>query len=394
MKQTVTAKLQLQVSDEQKELLHSTMKAYADACSYVAEHVFQTRDLTASHIQKDKYYEIRSRFGLRAQMAQSCIRTVIAAYETIRTNQRKWIMPRFRAPQLDLVWNRDYSLNSKRDLFSVNTLGGRIKVPFYRGGMERYFAEGFEFGTAKLVYKHGKFFLHIPVTCEFEELRQEDVSNIVGVDRGIRFLVTTYDSHGKTEFYDGRAVKQKRAHYKLLRSELQKVGTPSSRRRLKAIGQRENRWMHDVNHCISKALTEKLDAKNKNTMAGTMFVLEDLSGIRSATERVRVQDRYVSVSWAYYDLEQKLTYKALRNHQLVVKVDPAYTSQTCPKCGHTEKANRDKKNHLFRCRSCGYSSNDDRIGAMNLHRMGMNLSSTGCSCLGVYSPAQVPVNVP
>ncbi len=55
------------------------------------------------------------------------------------------------------------------------------------------------------------------------------------------------------------------------------------------------------------------------------------------------------------------------------KVNPAYTSQTCPKCGHTEKANRNKKIHLFCCRNCGYKSNDDRIGAMNLYRMGINL---------------------
>ena len=87
-----------------------------------------------------------------------------------------------------------------------------------------------------------------------------------------------------------------------------------------------------------------------------------------------MKDRYVSVSWPYYDLEQKLSYKALKHHQLTVKVNPAYTSQTCPKCGHTEKANRDKRNHIFCCKACGYKSNDDRIGAMNLYRMGINLS--------------------
>ena len=55
------------------------------------------------------------------------------------------------------------------------------------------------------------------------------------------------------------------------------------------------------------------------------------------------------------------------------KVNPAYTSQTCPKCGHTEKANRNKKLHTFCCKNCGYKSNDDRVGAMNLHRMGIEL---------------------
>ena len=91
--------------------------------------------------------------------------------------------------------------------------------------------------------------------------------------------------------------------------------TPSSRRRLKAIGQRENRWMQDVNHCVSKALVE-------NNPKHTLFVLEDLSGIRNVIERVRIKDRYVSVSWSFYDLEQKLIYKAKQNQSSVIKVDP------------------------------------------------------------------------
>ena len=104
-------------------------------------------------------------------------------------------------------------------------------------------------------------------------------SNVVGIDGGINFIAATYDSKRKSTFVNGRAVKQKRAHYKKLRQQLQKVQTPSSRRRLKAIGHRENRWMHDVNHCVSKALVEQ-NPKN------TLFVLEDLTGVRGATEKV------------------------------------------------------------------------------------------------------------
>jgi IS605 OrfB family transposase len=298
-------------------------------------------------------------------MAVSCVRTVIAKYKTILENQKEWIKPVFRLPQLDLVWNRDYSLNAKNGIFSVNTLSGRIKVSFYKNGFEQYFSDNCKFGTAKLVNKHGKFFLHIPVTYEISELNKSEVSNVVGIDRGIRFLAATYDSKGKSVFYDGNIVKQKRAHYKVLRKQLQQVGTPSSRRRLKAIGQRENRWMRDVNHCISKALAT-------SNPDGSLFVIEDLSGIRSVTERIKVKNRYVMVSWSYYDLEQKLVYKALKNHQAVIKADPKYTSQTCPKCGHTEKGNRNKHKHIFCCKNCGYKSNDDRIGAMNLHRMGID----------------------
>lgn len=366
MEQTITAKLQILVNPSDRDKIRSAMKAYSDACNYISEYIYRTHNLSRYSVQENTYYQVRETYGLRSQMAVSCVRTVIAKYKTILENQNEWIKPEFKRPQLDLVWNRDYSLNSKQDIFSVNTLEGRIKVPFYKNGFEKYFSDNCKFGTAKLVYKHGKFFLYIPITYEISELTKFDVSNVVGIDRGIRFLAATYDSNGKTVFYSGNQVKQKRAHYKALRKQLQQVGTPSSRRRLKAIGQRENRWMQDVNHCISKALVES----NPN---GTLFVIEDLTGVRSATEKVRIKDRYVSVSWPYYDLERKLTYKALKHHQLVEKVNPAYTSQTCPKCGHTEKANRNKKIHLFCCKNCGYKSNDDRIGAMNLHRMGIEL---------------------
>lgn len=366
MQQTVTAKLQILINSSDKQIIYDTMKAYSNACNYVSEYIYKTHNLSRYSVQENTYYHVREVYKLRSQMAVSCVRTVIAKYKTVLENQNKWIKPVFRRPQLDLVWNRDYSLNTKNNIFSVNTLNGRIKVQFYVNGYEHYFSESCKFGTAKLVFKHGKFFLHIPVTYEINELTMSEVSNVVGVDRGIRFIVTTYDSNGQTNFYDGNIIKQKRGHYKALRKELQQVRTPSSRRRLKAIGRRENRWMQDVNHCISKALVE-------NNPDSTLFVIEDLTGIRAVTEKVLVKDRYISVSWSYFDLEQKLTYKALKHHQLVEKVNPAYTSQTCPKCGHTEKANRNKKLHLFCCKNCGYKSNDDRIGAMNLYRMGINL---------------------
>ena len=361
---TVTAKIQILATSENKELLNRTMSVYADACNYVSDYVFRTHDLKQFSLNKTLYSILRERFGLKSQMAQSVFKTVIARYKTILENQKKWIKPSFKKPQYDLVWNRDYSL--VRNYFSVNTLMGRVKLPYFTKGMSKYFNHDiYKFGTAKLVNKHGKYFLHIPVTYEVEESNISDICNVVGIDRGINFVVATYDSKHKSGFVSGKAIKQKRANYSRLRKELQMRHTPSARRRIKAIGSRENRWMQDVNHCVSKALVEK-NPKH------TLFVLEDLSSIRNATERVKTKERYVSVSWSFYDLEQKLIYKAKQKQSTVIKVNPAYTSQCCPICGHIEKSNRNKKIHLFTCKNCGYKSNDDRIGAMNLYRMGIN----------------------
>ncbi len=361
---TVTAKIQISVTADDRVLLDKTMSAYSDACNFVADYVFMTHDLKQHSLNKVLYSALRENFGLKSQMSQSVFKTVIARYKTILENQKEWIKPSFKKPQYDLVWNRDYSLT--KNCFSVNTLDGRVKLPYYSEGMSKYFDHDiYRFGTAKLVNKHGKYFLHIPVTYDIEESNLSDICNVVGVDRGINFIVATYDSKHRSGFVSGKVIKQKRARYSKLRKELQMRQTPSSRRRLLAIGQRENRWMQDVNHQVSKALVE-------SNPKHTLFVLEDLSDVRNATERVRTKDRYVSVSWSFYDLEQKLIYKAKQNPSTVIKVDPRYTSQCCPVCGHIEKANRNKKMHLFACKNCGYKSNDDRIGAMNLYRMGIN----------------------
>ena len=361
---TITAKVQIAATDTDKVLLNKTMSVYCDACNYVSDYVFRTHDLKQFSLNKILYSTLREKFSLKSQMAQSVFKTVIARYKTILENQNEWIKPFFKKPQYDLVWNRDYSLT--QNCFSVNTLNGRVKLPYFAEGMSKYFNHSiYKFGTAKLVNKHGKYYLHIPVTYEVEESNISDICNVVGIDRGINFVVATYDSKHKSGFVSGKAIKQKRANYSRLRKELQMRHTPSSRRRLKAIGQRENRWMQDINHQVSKALAT-------GNPKHTLFVLEDLTGIRNVTERVKTKNRYVSVSWSFYDLEQKLIYKAKQNQSSVIKVDPRYTSQCCPACGHTEKSNRNKKIHLFTCKNCGYTSNDDRIGAMNLYRMGIN----------------------
>ena len=359
---TVTAKVQIIAKESDRLLLNSTMSRYTDACNYVSNYIFKTHELKQYFLNEVLYSTLREKFCLKSQMVQSVLKTVIARYKTIKKNQKKWIKPQFKKPQYDLVWNRDYSLNNDR--FSVNTIGGRVKLPYYSKGMEKYFNHfTYKFGTSKLVCKKDKYFLHIPVTYNVPKEDITRIDHIVGIDRGINFVVATYDSQHKSSFVRGSSIKQKRANYRDLRKQLQIRGTASSRRRLKAIGQRENRWMSDVNHQISKALVRS----NPNP---SLFVLEDLSGVRSATERVKRKDRYVSVSWSFYDLEQKLMYKASERGSMVIKVDPKYTSQRCPICGHTEASNRDKKIHLFTCKCCGYRSNDDRIGAMNLYKMG------------------------
>ena len=91
---------------------------------------------------------------------------------------------------------------------------------------------------------------------------------------------------------------------------------------------------------------------------------DDLLGKRSAKGRQELR------TWTFYQLEQDLTYKAQAIGSQVLKVKPDYTSQRCPKCGRIQKGNRHHDIHEYICDCCGYRSNDDRVGAMNIQILG------------------------
>ncbi|WP_042350212.1 RNA-guided endonuclease InsQ/TnpB family protein [Bacillus massiliigorillae] len=349
---TITAKIKILPTIEQVSLLQKTVRAYRNGCNFVSEIVFHTKQLKQAALHRATYTELRSGFALRSQMAQSVMKTVIAKYKTNKNIGYGWSLVRFRKPEYDLLWNRDYSI--MKDCFSVNTLQGRIKVPFIQKGMEKYFDGSWVFGTAKLICKHKKWLLLIPMTKYFEQASYKNIRQVVGIDFGQNFLATTYDSRGKTTFFSGRQAKHKRAQYKRLLKQLQMKKTPSARQRLREIRERENRWITDVNHCVSKALVSKY---GKNTL----FVIEELN----------CAQKEVCYGWYFEQLRQMLEYKARMKQSKVIAVEPKYTSQTCPKCGHTERANRNKKQHMFICKTCQYTSNDDRIAAMNLQQNGI-----------------------
>ena len=88
--------------------------------------------------------------------------------------------------------------------------------------------------------------------------------------------------------------------------------------------------------------------------------------------KVKRKNRYISVSWPYYDFQEKLEYKARLAGDSVIYVDPRYTSQICPICHHIEKSTRDRSKRMYTCKHCGYRSNDDRIGAMNIYQRGVD----------------------
>jgi putative transposase len=392
MQQAVTIKIKIKPqSIFDIGALKLSMNQYCQACNYISNYIFAHQfPLNKNDVQKEVYRDVRNKFGLKSQMAISAIRGVVSQYKTVKTqlaqhpyryNSGKqdqfgndiwqsaprdldwlWRPISFKRPQLDLQRNRDWSLKDNH-VMSISTVNGRIKVPFTCQGFDQYLDGTWQFGMAKILHVGNKWYMHISAIKELPDYLKEQSQHVVGIDRGLRFLATAYDEQGKTLFFRGQEVLRKRRKFKRLRQQLQSKGTKSAKRRLKKIGQRENRWMTDVNHQLSKTLVDHYGSH-------TLFVLENLVNVRFATEKVAKTKRYEQVSWAFYQLGQFLTYKAHLNGSEVVQVSAKYTSQRCPKCGRIWKNNRKHDYHLYVCDKCGYKSNDDRIGAMNIQLLG------------------------
>lgn len=384
---TKTIKLHLNVTPEQEILFRQMTEQYRQACNFVSQYIFDNDfDLAYHNLNKKLYNDLRNLFNLKSQLAQSTIRTVVAKYRTVKTQllqkpykykdkKNNWHYIRktlewlykpifFNRPQVDLVRNRDYSFINNGQIVSINTLSKRIKCNFNGEHFAKYFDGSYEFGTAKLIELKGLWYLHISATKVIEDFQKENVHHVIGIDRGLRFLAVSYDEQGKTRFISGKKIATKRYKFQEVRRQLQSKGTKSAKRKLKAISGRENRWMTDVNHQISKTLVETYGKD-------TLFVLEDLTDIsfnENNFSKIKKQN-YNLRSWAFYQFEQFLTYKAKENRSEVLKVSAKYTSQRCPKCGTIHKENRDHNKHLYHCQ-CGYKSNDDRIGAMNIQFLG------------------------
>ena len=129
--------------------------------------------------------------------------------------KKQW---KFTRPQADFVRGRDYSFVTSDDgqkLLSLNTLKKRMKVTFdLPKTFEEYFDGTWSFGSGKIVSMNGNWYFHIPMTKSVsEEFSKDHVNHVVGIDRGIRFLVTCYDEKGKVTFVSGKEIQENSVGY-------------------------------------------------------------------------------------------------------------------------------------------------------------------------------------
>lgn len=334
----LVVQVKLQPSTEQMSLLTATMRRANEVCDWLSDKAWDAQVFRQFALHKLVYCDARAAFpDLSSQMIVRATAKVADAYKLDKKTKRS-----FR-PLGSIAYDARI-LSWKNNTANLWTLSGRQVIPFVYGEHQRVLLE-YERGETNLVLRNSKFYLFVSV--DVPDTEKKTVLGWLGVDVGIVNIATTSDGDN----FSGTHLNNLRARANRLRRRLQKKGTKSAKRLLHKRRIKESRFSTHVNHCISKQIV----ATAERTSRG--IALENLDGIRSRTRASRSQRRVLH-SWAFNDLQAKISYKATRAGIPICHVDPRNTSRECRVCGHTEKANR-KTRDVFACLSCGHTADAD-----------------------------------
>ncbi len=128
-------------------------------------------------------------------------------------------------------------------------------------------------------------------------------------------------------------------------------------------GLRERNRVKQRLHLISKGLVEKAREER------AAIALEDLHLPRGGG-RGRHMRRRLSV-WPQRELHRQIEYKAEERGVSIIKVDPRYTSKTCPRCGEV-KERRSRVGRVFICGKCGWRMDRQLNAGLNICRTALD----------------------
>lgn len=355
--------VKLYMTSEQKSLITATMTEYINTVNSLVS------DAT-NGISIAKYTTADVKANLPSALTNQCIRdakSIVKKYNKACRNadrknakfakQGKDIKVVDKIPVLRksccYINNQNYKINGDCVEFPVfvNGKSKRLSVKAKMTDNQKSIFASNKLGTMRVVYKNNKIVAQI--VYKTEEPTYSDNGNVMGVDLGIKCPAVSYTSDGNVKFYgNGRKNKYMRRHYASLRKKLQKAKHIDA---VKRINNKEQRIMRDIDHKLSHDIVETAVAHDVK-----IIKLERLAIIRSTTRTSRKNNRSLH-KWPFYRLAQFIEYKAKFAGITVEYVNPAYTSQTCPVCGHVHHAN-DRK---YIC-ECGFHIHRDVLGAMNI----------------------------
>ncbi|WP_019541305.1 RNA-guided endonuclease InsQ/TnpB family protein [Proteiniphilum acetatigenes] len=363
----LTLKIKLLPTDEQADLLLSTMKKANAVCNAISEIAGENKVFNQFKIHALCYHGFKSSFNLSAQMLVRCKSKVAGAYKLDRETKRS-----FRP--LGAVTYDSCILSYKDMSVSIWAIGGRLKIPFVYHNPKYLPYIKISKVEADLVYKKGTFYLFQTIDILDEEM--EDIEEFIGVDFGLTDIVVA--SNGGKQSADW--INSYREQRQKVRKSIQSKGTKGKMhsykrgyaKLLKRLKGKERTTATIINHTIAKNIVLAAKAEHKR------IAIEDLTDIRFTSKRRNKTFATKLGRSSFGQLRSFLKYKSKLHGVNLIVVEPRYTSQTCSCCHHVGI----RKNKSFKRPNCGNDMDADINAAINIATLRSAINQTEKS--GMY----------
>jgi len=370
-----TIRFPLLPTPEQESVLSETMQQYTACFNRIAAYGWERGEKNGVELHKATYYPLRADYPqLPAQLVISARAKAAEAVKSALTwkvkREREYPkkvakalargkpVPPFKPVQCPQSTNcsirydqRSYTVYG--DCVSLATIQGRqvLALHLYPYAV-RLLEQSIGYDSADLIYRKGRFWLHVVVTLPDVEVVPN--GDVVGVDFGI----TRPAVASNNKFFGNRSWKAVERRYFRLKRALQSKGSDSAKRHLKKLAHKVSRFRSNCDHVVSRQLVQSVTP-------GTLIVIENLMEIRSNTKQRSKQQKRAMHQWSFNRLRDLLTYKADAHGCAVVGVDPRDTSKSCFRCGYVNRSNR-RSQSRFKCKNCGFELNADLNGSRNI----------------------------
>ena len=293
---------------------------------------------------------------------QHCLRDLERAYQNLFAGRAH--PPRFRKKFLS------DSFRFPRD-FQVD--GNRLKVP--KIGWMRFWKSREIEGAIKnvTIRRDGKDWVVSFQTERDVAIPVHPSTTALGIDLGIATFAALSDGtlHPPLNAYRLAYAKLAKAQRRVARKVKFSRNWQKCQAHIRRIHTKIAHCRHDFLHKLATEIS-----KNH-----AVVVVEDLQiGNMSQSAKGTVEEPGTNVAaksglnkaildqgWGMF--RRMLEYKQQWRGGKVIAVNPRYTSQRCPQCGHVSKQNRPHQ-ALFSCVQCGYTYHADVVAAINILALG------------------------
>lgn len=272
---------------------------------------------------------------------------------------------------------------------------GNSRIWFPKIGWVRYRNSRKTEGTPKQVtvsLSAGKWYVSIQTKRVVPEPVHPSQSS-VGIDMGIARFATFSNGSFIKPLHSFRKHEKKLAA--LQRKLAKRVKFSANWQRLKRRIQRlhrkianvRNDFLHKITTTISKnhAFVVIEDLKVRNMSRSASGTLADPG--KHVRAKSGLNKSILDQGWS--EFRRQLAYKLAWLGGTLLTVQPQYTSQTCSRCGSTDKNNRQTQAR-FKCTACGFECNADHNAALNILAAGQAVTACGAGRAQALALKQEP----